>query len=209
MLTIIYDGIEYKPYDHLYAVSRCGKVLRKNQPATPVIRKDGYFNVGRRRLLHRMIAFVWCAKPDGANHVHHINHDKADNRADNLQWLTPKVHFSEKHKSHSLGHKMSEAGKAKLRALRTGSKTSEATKQKQRDAALRLGYKPPPRPVGFKLSEESKKKIRDNSKRSRPCVIFGVTYQSIRDAALALNIKSGTLRKRILSANFSEYQWLV
>lgn len=103
---------------------------------------------------------------------------------------------------------MSEAGKEKLRQLRTGSKTSEATKQKQREAAIRLGCKPPPRPVGTKCSVEAIEKMRRNNPMNTACEVFGVTYPSFAQAARALGQKLHTLRQRCLSENFPDYKLL-
>lgn len=201
----IIDGIEYRFYDHLYAVSRCGKVLRNMQPAMPIKRPDGYLSVGRRRLAHRMVAAVWLDKSDGANHVHHINHDKQDNRADNLEWLTPKLHHL-KHPNHYKGHSMSEAGKQRLRTLRLGSKTSDATKQKQREATVRNGRFPPPRPIGYKHSQESIEKMQLNGNNKVSCEILGIAYGSFSEAGRALGEKPHTLRKRCLSKNFPDHK---
>lgn len=206
MLETTFDGTVYRFYDHLYAVSSCGKVLKKLSPYNPILRPDGYRNVGRRRLLHRMVATCWCDKPDGSNHVHHKNHVKSDNCASNLEWLTPKQHISNHHGDTSRGHSMTDAGKQKLRELRAGSVTSEATKQKQRDASIRLGAKPPPRVIGTKCSEEAIAKMRDNSPNAMQCEIFGVVYQSFSEAGRALSEKPHTLRKRCLSKNFLDYR---
>lgn len=206
MLETKFDGTVYRFYDHLYAVSRCGKVLRKLEPYEPVARPDGYCSVGRRRLLHRVVATCWCDKPEGAHHVHHKNHDKSDNRASNLEWLTPKQHLGDHHGDTPRGLSMTEAGKQKLRELRTGSVTSEATKQKQREASIRLGSKPPPRPVGTKCSEAAIAKMRENSPNAMQCEIFGVVYRSFSEAGQALGQKPHTLRKRCLSKNFPDYK---
>ena len=207
MESVVFDGIEYKPFNHLYAVSRCGKFLRKLRPVKPKLRPDGYLSIGREQLAHRLVASVWCVKPDGTTQVHHINGDKADNHADNLEWVTPKKHLGDLH-NNSAGHVMSEAGKSKLRALRTGSTTSEETKAKQRAASLRLGSKPPSRPFGFKCSDETKAKMRENSPNAVRCRIFCIEYSSMKIAAEALGIKRLTLRKRCYSNNFPDYQLL-
>lgn len=207
--VIIHDGISYRVYDHIYAVSACGRFLKIKtlSPHTPKLRKDGYLSVGRR-LAHRMVATCWVERPEGANHVHHENEDKADNRDDNLEWLTPKTHMAERHEGISRGHHMSEEGKQRLRDLRLGSKLSEETKQKQRDANLKLGIKPPPRPVGTKCSEDAVEKMRLNSPNARGCVIDGVVYRSFSEAGRVLNEKPHTLRKRCLSSSFGNYALL-
>lgn len=41
-----------------------------------------------KRLTHRVVATAWCDKPEGKNVVNHINSNKSDNRAENLEWVT-------------------------------------------------------------------------------------------------------------------------
>ena len=206
MLSTTFGGTEYRFFSHIYAVSACGMFLRKLAPYSPTLRPDGYLSVGGKRLAHRMVAALWCDRPEGAKHVHHINHDKQDNRAENLMWLTPGEHMRDHHPGGSRGHKMSEDGKARLRALRLGSKTSEATKQKQREASLRLGCRPPPRPKGTKMDDASRLKMSLNSPNARGCTVFGVVYGSFSIAGRALGQKPHTLRKRCLSDNFPDYK---
>lgn len=206
MHSITIEGTTFRFYDHLYAVSRAGIVLRNLLPYEPKLRPDGYAAVGRRRLLHRMVATCWCDRPEGANHVHHKNHNKGDNRASNLEWITHKVHMSERHPEIRRGQSMSERGKQTLRELRTGSVTSEVTKQKQREASLRLGCKPPPRPVGTKCSAAAIAKMQANSPNAAACEILGVAYPSFSAAGRALGIKPHTLRKRCLSESFPDYR---
>lgn len=55
---------------------------------------DGYFIIkfagrnGGHMLLHRLVAKLWCEKPDGAVQVNHKNGNKGDNSAENLEWTT-------------------------------------------------------------------------------------------------------------------------
>lgn len=206
MLHITVNGTVYRFFDHLFAVSRSGLALRKLQPYTPRQRADGYLTLGRQRLMHRVVAECWCEKPEGADNVHHKNHDKSDNRAVNLQWVTQKRHMNEFHEGASRGHSMSEAGKQRLRELRLGSKTSDATKEKQRDASIRLGCKPPQRLVGTKCTEDAIAKMRENSPNAMQCEINGILYRSFSEAARALGEKPHSLRKRCLSEKFPSYR---
>lgn len=209
MLSTVYEGVEYRFVGHIFAVSACGKFLRRLVPTSPKPRRDGYLGIGRQTLAHRMVAAAWCDKPEGATHVHHVNHDKQDkqdNRAENLIWVSALEHMRDHHPGMARGHTMSEDGKARLRALRLGSKTSEETKEKQRLASLRLGSRPPPRPKGTRMDETSRLKMSLNSPNARGCTINGVSYRSFNDAGMALGQKPHTLRKRCLSENFPDYK---
>lgn len=94
--TIIHNGLEYRAFDHLYAVSKCGLALKiaTMAPGNLSTRKDGYVSVGRRRLLHRMVATCWLERPDEATEVHHRDENRGHNAADNLEWLTRLQHAS-------------------------------------------------------------------------------------------------------------------
>lgn len=204
--VIIHEGISYRVYDHIYAVSACGRFIKIKtlSPYTPKLRPDGYLSVGRQRLAHRMVATCWVEKPEGADHVHHISRDKTENHDYNLEWVTPQEHMAEKH-NYAGKYVRTEETRQKLRDYRTGRTTDDTTKQKQREATLKLGLKPPPRPVGTKCSEDAVEKMRLNSPNARGCVIDGVVYRSFSEAGRALNEKPHTLRKRCLSSSFGNY----
>ena len=58
---------------------------------------DGYarVSIGKKKLLaHRIIADIFIPNPESKRTVNHINGDKADNRASNLEWAT----YSENHR---------------------------------------------------------------------------------------------------------------
>jgi hypothetical protein len=206
MEAVISSGIEYRRFNHLYYVSKCGKFLRLFKPVSPTVRPDGYLSVGRRQLAHRIVAMVWIPTDSFANHIHHKDGNKQNNHADNLLWTSKADHIRDYHPDTSTGHKMSEAGRNRLRSMRLGSVTSEVTKQKQREASIRLGCKPPPRTVGTKLTQESIALCRANNHMNQSCCVYGVKYVSFSDAGRALGERPHSLRKRCLSKNFPDYQ---
>lgn len=88
-----------------YEVSNMGRIRKKeNQVLLKTDSKDkiyGYCRVGlyagvglqKHVSVHREVALAFCERSDDTKtHVHHINGDKADNRAENLMWVSPKEH---------------------------------------------------------------------------------------------------------------------
>ncbi len=207
MTVIIYAGKEFRFFDHRYAVSEDGEVFFiKTQSIIPgTVRPDGYTEIGGHRRRHRMVATCWIPNPNNAKHVHHKNHDKSDDRAQNLEWLTPKEHISDRHKG-IWNYVRSEETRQKLREYRTGRPTSDETKAKQRDANLRLGIRPPPPLKGIKRSAADRLAMSLNSPNAVHCEVDGVVYRSFKEAGMALNIKPATIRKRCHSSNFATYK---
>ena len=63
-----------------------GDYLARFEPLHPLAMADGYV------LIHRMVAWDCGILTDPADHVHHRNHDKFDNRPENLEALPPSEH---------------------------------------------------------------------------------------------------------------------
>lgn len=91
-------------FEGLYQVSNMGRIkslgngksgnskerilkLRKNTYGylQVVLSKDGK---SKNYLVHRLVAEVFLDNPEGYNEVNHINEDKSDNRADNLEFCS-------------------------------------------------------------------------------------------------------------------------
>ena len=112
---------DIKGYDGRYQVSDMGRVRNASgQILTPKKHNRGYlhvvlFNGGKEPksfLVHRLVANEFLPKEDGRPFVNHINEDRTDNRAENLEWCTQKEnmrkHFSiHKEENNSLGRPVS------------------------------------------------------------------------------------------------------
>ena len=85
------------PRDPRIKVSNKGRVVSHKRGACYPYKvghtHDGYQRVKASRqpqLVHRMVADTWIPNPNHYKEVNHINGDKDDNRADNLEWVTHK-----------------------------------------------------------------------------------------------------------------------
>jgi hypothetical protein len=183
MISFTMNGIEYRSYDHIYAVSRCGKVLRQLQPYTPIKHSMGYLSLGRQRLMHRVVAACWLEGFTPDKHIHHINGNKTDNRAENLECLTAKEHMAERHLGINGHYTRTEVTRQKLRDFRTGFKDTEEVRLVK--AAI----------------------LRDVCPKTQ-CLFQDILYPSVAAAARVMGIHPTTFRQRCNSKNFPDYKWV-
>ena len=113
-MSKVKDALAYEPdpelevwkpiagYEGLYEVSTYGRVrriFRYGRPyitlCKPKITRDGYFestlvkdNKSKSIRTHRLVATAFCDNPDGKKEVNHIDGDKLNNFAENLEWCT-------------------------------------------------------------------------------------------------------------------------
>ena len=88
-----------KGYEGLYEVSNLGRIksLRSGRLMSLCPNSRKYLGAhltkdGKSETvhIHRIVAEVFCERPEGKNVVDHINGNKNDNRASNLRWTTQK-----------------------------------------------------------------------------------------------------------------------
>lgn len=121
------DVVGYKGY---YMVSSYGRILSlgrfvKYHTYTKMIEpcikqqhrgRNGYFSVTLKRdgekkciSVHRLVAIAFVSNPNNYPCIDHINDNKIDNRAFNLQWCTHKFNNSKEH--HRIAESLSQKGK--------------------------------------------------------------------------------------------------
>lgn len=119
-------------YEGIYEVSDHGRVRNMRGEVRRVAITDwGYEHLGLSKggvskdwRVHRLVAMAFVPLIDGKTHVNHINGNKLDNRAANLEWVTKReneAHANAIGRSHAItnpkrGHKLSVADVAYIRA---------------------------------------------------------------------------------------------
>lgn len=86
----------WKPLLENYEISNYGEIYSKkyNKLLTPWKTGKGYLKIdlGRsvRKYVHRLVAETFLTNNENKKTVNHIDHNKLNNRTDNLEWMTYK-----------------------------------------------------------------------------------------------------------------------
>jgi hypothetical protein len=82
-----------------YAISNYGNIknIKDNKVLTPYINENGYKEyhfcqngIRKSFKIHRLVALYFIDNPDQKPYVNHIDGDKSNNNASNLEWCTAK-----------------------------------------------------------------------------------------------------------------------
>jgi hypothetical protein len=85
---------EWRPIDQHYEVSACGRVRRGGgEEIGQWLNHGGYRLVRlsaprRKAFVHRLVAEAFLENPNAYPFVNHLNHDREDNRVENIEWCT-------------------------------------------------------------------------------------------------------------------------
>ena len=87
---------DYKVLSNGQVIGTRGKVLKVDLNSVGYERvtlsKEG---VTKRVTVHRLVAEHYCPNPHNLPHVNHINGNRRDNRAENLEWCTPSYNIKD------------------------------------------------------------------------------------------------------------------
>ena len=169
MIEEIWRPIE--GYEGLYEVSNTGRVrsldmyvkcgygsyrLRKGKVLSPVIKDNGYLQVGlyyngkyKMFLVHRLVAQAFIENFDNLPEVNHLDEDKSNNSVDNLEWCD---------RSYNLKY-----GTVRIRSINTKIKKGYVNEEN----------------VGLSKEEYKKKYYQEN--KDKICDNMRIYYQENRD----------------------------
>lgn len=97
--TVFYDGQYWRaiPCDNIYLISTLGKIwnVDRQEYLKPYESNGGYYAVKlpfngkfQKRYIHRLVAAAFIPNPKMKPQVNHIDENKANNVAANLEWVT-------------------------------------------------------------------------------------------------------------------------
>lgn len=109
-----------KHFDANYIIYSDGRIysVRKDIFLKPFLVTKGYPTVSLYKKdyqVHRLVANAFIPNPNNLPQVNHINHDKTDNRVENLEWCTNRQNTIHRFKTKNPGVQMTKNGRYSIK----------------------------------------------------------------------------------------------
>ena len=118
-------------YENKYQISNFGRLRNANGIMKPMTATNGYLvaclwknNKQKKFVLHKLVAQAFLENPNNYKEVNHIDENKTNNRADNLEWCSHKYNMN----YGSIKEKISKANSGKTPSSETRLKLSQNSK---------------------------------------------------------------------------------
>ena len=177
----------------------------------------------QERLVHRLVALVFCEGYEEGLHVNHIDGNRLNNRMDNLEWCTVRenIHDSMERGTHTTKEARKEAVKSRRRRL--GQYTLDGKFIKEWESVATYGRETGRRSsskiycvcsgkrehaYGFKWKYLDGKPVQSALKVVRKDRITSeaITYPSILQANKSIGVNNTYLRNNVLPDKYIEYK---
>lgn len=83
-----YDLEEWKLVDNKFYISSLGRVKTLDDKIIDLNNRKSRYLLYRKYPIHRLVAEYFIPNPENKREVNHIDGNKHNNRADNLEWAT-------------------------------------------------------------------------------------------------------------------------
>lgn len=180
---------EIEGYGGRYQVSNCGRVWNVSTQSMmkPQLKKTGYLCLNLMKpnkkivseRVHRLVALYFCEKPEGCNVVNHIDSDKTNNHATNLEWTTVSGNTK-----HCFEHNESFRKQVLNNSIKAASKTVLTLEVRDKNGFLIgvfRGYREAAEALG--INEKTVRNIRANKFASSRC---GYTITAVEKGGVAI-----------------------
>lgn len=106
----IWKPIPIEPFSDCYLISNFGRIKNdRGHFRKPSLTNTGYYHLtlkcwGKKLTIkvHRLVALTFVPNPNNKPYAHHKDHNKQNNRSDNLQWVTPSENAKLKAESYDI-----------------------------------------------------------------------------------------------------------
>lgn len=110
---MIEEWKDIEGYEELYQVSNLGRVRRNGRILKARVKRKGYLGVvlynksePKHYIIHRLVAEAFIPNHENKPQVNHIDENKTNNTAANLEWVTAKENANHGTRNSRMSHKI-------------------------------------------------------------------------------------------------------